>query len=479
MRDKCDWRDLVYIVVRSVQRRKVNTELEIVNVNEMGTRHIMPLCRLIYGSCREKLRQDSSLIYVKRKSDNLYEPLFVLRTENNKLLDYESKQGIMLLFDDTIGSHISIPDRILQLVFSYLSVHELNHVSLTCHALKNAVCKYTLTDAPKRFACDVAKDEGILGKTLSNSYAWGNLLKMCTVFWPARRRRTFMNHFYLKFCANWDRQACSEFLDSIIRFTDSARLLIAVMSGKVGKHHQLEMEVRRRFHGFFIDQLAQSESEQGFWLSALLRTQKSIAEQGRLFMLLFGPVKYFRGEERIDWYLMSETIFTRNQCAQIIKPLSSNLYCLSKTTELKSKFSWSDSEIFTLIEEITSAPQVWLFHNFASLLLLQPKLIRTALYYRIFYGQCKEAAHMLHAMKTVYYRWGCGIVESLLAPLLETFKSLSNAQRRHFLAEIILTQSHLLDGYLRRFPFDRMQFLDELTASSAILPLLSILAGDI
>lgn len=52
----------------------------------------------------------------------------------------------------------------------------------------------------------------------------------------------------------------------------------------------------------------------------------------------------------------------------------------------------------------------------------------------------------------IYYRWGCGIVESLLTPLLETFKLLSMVQRRHFLAEIILTQSHLLDGHLRHFP---------------------------
>ncbi|KAL3985504.1 hypothetical protein ACH3XW_38900 [Acanthocheilonema viteae] len=416
--------------------------------------------------------------------------------KNNTLLDYESKQGVMFLFDDNIGSHISITDKVFQFVFNYLSVYELNHISRTCHALNNAVYKYVLINASKRFACEVLKNKDILDKTRSNSYAWGNLLKMCTVFWPARRRRTFMSHFYLKnksvynnytiwgqcfsgFCANWDYQACSEFLDSVIHFTDSTRLLIAVMSGKVGKNYQLEIEVRRRFRGFFIDQLTESESKQGFWLSALLRTQKSVAEQGRLFMLLFGPIKYVRGQERIDWYLMSKKIFTRNQCAQIIKPLSSNLYCLSKTRELKSMFSWSDSEIFTLIEEITSAPQVWLFHNFATLLLLQPKLIRTALYYRIFYGQCREAANMLHVMKMVYYRWGCRIAESLLAPLLETFEFLNSAQRRHFLAEVILTQCHLLDEHLRRFPFDRLQLLDELVASSAILPLLSILGSNI
>ncbi|EJW83586.1 F-box domain-containing protein [Wuchereria bancrofti] len=389
--------------------------------------------------------------------------------KNNKLLEYESQREVMYLFDDTVGSHISLPDGIVQSVFRYLSVHELKHVSLTCHALNNAICKYVLTDA-SRFECEVAEHEGVSHRTRSNSYAWGNLLKMCTIFWPARRRRNFMRHFYLKFYQNWDRQACSEFLDSVIRFTDLTRLLTVVMSDKVGKHYQLEME---------------SESEQGFWLSVLLRTQKSVAEQGRLFMLLFGPVKYIHGEGnkidlgRIDWYMLSETIFTRNQCIQIIKPLSSNLCCLVKTTELKSEFSWSDSEIFTLMEEITSAPQVWVFHNFASLLLLRPELIRIALYYRIIYGHCKEAAHMLHAMKTVYYRWGCGIVESLLTPLLEIFKLLSMVQRRHFLAEIVLTQSHLLDEYLRRFPFDRLQFLDELTASSAILPLLSILAADI
>lgn len=52
----------------------------------------------------------------------------------------------------------------------------------------------------------------------------------------------------------------------------------------------------------------------------------------------------------------------------------------------------------------------------------------------------------------VYYRWGYGIVESLLAPMLETFELLSHPQRRQFLAEIILTQSQLLDGYLQRLP---------------------------
>ncbi|VBB29944.1 unnamed protein product [Acanthocheilonema viteae] len=237
--------------------------------------------------------------------------------KNNTLLDYESKQGVMFLFDDNIGSHISITDKVFQFVFNYLSVYELNHISRTCHALNNAVYKYVLINASKRFACEVLKNKDILDKTRSNSYAW----------------------------------------DSVIHFTDSTRLLIAVMSGKVGKNYQLEIEVRRRFRGFFIDQLTESESKQGFWLSALLRTQKSVAEQGRLFMLLFGPIKYVRGQERIDWYLMSKKIFTRNQCAQIIKPLSSNLYCLSKTRELKSMFSWSDSEIFTLIEEITSMCQ--------------------------------------------------------------------------------------------------------------------------
>uniref|UniRef100_A0A0R3RQF2 F-box domain-containing protein n=1 Tax=Elaeophora elaphi TaxID=1147741 RepID=A0A0R3RQF2_9BILA len=359
----------------------------------------------------------------------------------------------MLASDDAIGSLISVSDRIVQLLFSYLSAHELKHISMTCHALNNAVCKYVLANAPNRFACDVAEEEGISSMTQTNSYAWGNLLKMCTIFWPARRRRACMGHFYVKFYTNWDYEARSEFLESVIYFTDSARLLITVMSDIVGKYHRIEIEVRRRLRGFFIDhQLTESESEKGFCLSVLLRTQKSIVEQGRLFLLLFGPLKFVDGEERIHWDLMSETAFTRNQGMQIIKPLSSNIYYLSKTTELKLKFSWSDSEIFTLIEEVTSAPKVWLFHNFACLLLLQPELIRTALYYRIFYGRCKEAAHMLHVMKMVYYRWGCGIFEGLLVPLLDTFELLNIAQRRHFLAEIISTQSYLLDGHLRRYP---------------------------
>lgn len=53
---------------------------------------------------------------------------------------------------------------------------ELNHVSLTCHALNNAVCKYIVIDAPKRFAQEVAENGDMLGKTRSNSYAWGIFL---------------------------------------------------------------------------------------------------------------------------------------------------------------------------------------------------------------------------------------------------------------------------------------------------------------
>ncbi|VDK69961.1 unnamed protein product [Litomosoides sigmodontis] len=396
---------------------------------------------------------------------------------SNELPDNELKEGAKFSSDICIGLRISIPDRIFQLMFSYLSVDELNSVSLTCHALHNAVCKYVAIDAPKRFTQEVTENESMLGKARSNSHAWGVSLIRC------KNKSVYdyavWGQCFLGFCSNWSHKACSDFLNSVIRFTDSARMLSAVISSKVGKNHQLEMEVRRRFHGFFIDQFARSESEQGFWLSALLRTQKSIAEQGRLFLLLFGPVKYVHGEEQIDWCLMSEEIFTKSRCVQILKPLSSNLYCLLKTAMLKSKFSWSNSEVFMLMEEIINVPQVWLLQNFASFLLLQPKLIQIALHYRICYGQCKEAAHVFHAMKMVYYRWGYGIVECLLAPLLETFQSLSFPLRRQFLAEIILTQSQLLDGYLQRLPFNRLQFLDEVTASSAILPLLSMLATDI
>lgn len=69
-----------------------------------------------------------------------------------------------------------------------------------------------------------------------------------------------------------------------------------------------------------------------------------------------------------------------------------------------SKIELCSNNNFVLIchNILPDISQVWLFHNFASLLIMEPKLIRIALYYRIFYGQCKEAAQIFHAMKMVH-----------------------------------------------------------------------------
>lgn len=78
-------------------------------------------------------------------------------------------------------NEIELTLKVKTVTVSEISVHELKHVSLTCHALNNAVCKYVLTDASKRFAYEVEEDEGILQKRRSNSYAWGSFFIICSI----------------------------------------------------------------------------------------------------------------------------------------------------------------------------------------------------------------------------------------------------------------------------------------------------------
>lgn len=57
------------------------------------------------------------------------------------------------------------------------------------------------------------------------------------------------------------------------------------------------LQVRRYLRGYFLDH---DHDDFSFWLSAILRTQQSVAKQGRLFMILYCPTIHQNGKGILD-----------------------------------------------------------------------------------------------------------------------------------------------------------------------------------
>lgn len=52
-----------------------------------------------------------------------------------------------------------------------------------------------------------------------------------------------------------------------------------------------DLKIRSRLYGLFLSHSAKDKRDYGFWISAILRTQETAELQGKLFMIMFGPIK--------------------------------------------------------------------------------------------------------------------------------------------------------------------------------------------
>ncbi|VDP20096.1 unnamed protein product [Onchocerca flexuosa] len=323
----------------------------------------------------------------------------------------------------------------------------------------------------------------------------GILLKACTIVMTYHGSQVFLGKFFNKnksvrnwygwgrffmaFCKGWTYDECEELFRAVMRFTGSNGILNRTMSGKVKNHAHLEMELRVRLRGLFLSYYGKNDECYGFWNSLILRTQKTVAQQGKLFMIIFGPLKLDENNrEVIDWELLSNnTIEDHRLCKEIIGPMSFSIHCMVVNSLME--YAWSDYNIFNLIEEITTAPHPWTLDNFAAFLALRPKLIHIALLARITHGHQEEAAHLFHAINSVLHQWGIFSSAAVTGALLKTFRALSDIRRRLFLSSFLRTESELLSDALMSEPFDRDYFYMELAVGRAVSPLVTLMASNV
>ncbi|VDK78109.1 unnamed protein product [Litomosoides sigmodontis] len=390
-----------------------------------------------------------------------------------------------------LGIFQMLPPELLYIIFDRIPVLQLKQLSLSSSTLNTRIRGYvSMAGIRRRFFAETAAAYRLdLQNAQDPFYTWGMLLKACTIVMSFNGGHVFLAKFFSKnknvenwhgwgrcfmaFCKGWTYNECEELFKAVMRFTGLNGILSRAMSRKVENYPKLEIQVRVRLRGFFLNYFEKNEECYGFWISVILRTQKTIAQQGQLFMIIFGPLKLDENNcgkewlisiftefldlevERndiIDWELLSNTtIEDRRICDEIIGPMSFAVHCMVTNKNLGG-YAWSDYHIFNLIEEITTAPYSWTLDNFAALLALRPKLIHIALHARIIHGHQEEAAHLFHAINLVLHQWGIFSSTAVTGVLMKTFRALSDIRRRLFLSSFLRTESELLSDALLSEP---------------------------
>ncbi|VDK81940.1 unnamed protein product [Litomosoides sigmodontis] len=369
-----------------------------------------------------------------------------------------------------LGMFRVLPRELLHIIFDRISAKQLLFVSLTSSAFNDEVQYYLLLEnAHRKFWDDTSAFEEENAFGLDSFYLWGMLLKASTIVANSRKRRSFLTSFYSKnasiknwsgwgrcfmaFCEKWDFYECEMLMHAILHFTDLDRLMYEILPKRAGRYSSLEMEIRLRIRGLFFNYPKKDERDNGFWVSAILRTQRTVELQGKLFMILFGPIRATTsGHEIIDWeVLCHEDLNLHHTSIRLLGPIALGFQYLASIPNL-GRYAWTDNQIFMLLEQISTTPNTWAMQNCAALLALRPRIIHIALLKRLSEGRMNEAAYLFHALKNVLHRWGIFVSGAISDSMLRTFQALPVIHRRLFLGSILKAESYRLSTILLSTP---------------------------
>ncbi|CAG9537615.1 unnamed protein product [Cercopithifilaria johnstoni] len=405
--------------------------------------------------------------------------------------------GGTINMETALGMFRVLPRELLHSLFDRISVKQLLSITLTSSIFNSEVQRYLLLEnARRKFLAETTAymEENIID--FDPFYSWGMLLKASTIVMDSRKRCSFLASFFSKnemitnwpgwgrcfmaFCEKWDFHECETLMHAILHFTDLNQLLYEILPEEVGKYPSLEMEIRLRLRGLFMSHSTKDERDYGFWISAILRTQETTELQGKLFMIMFGPVKITESRrEIIDWEVLCDgSVNLQHIYMRLLGPIALSFHHLENTSSLEC-YAWTDDQIFTLLEQISSVPNAWALHTSAALLALHPRIMHIALLKRLSEGRTNEAAYLFHAIKAVLHRWGIFVSGAISDAMLKTFRALPTIHRRLFLGSLLRAESYQLSGLLLSTPFNAESFHAELSSARSISTLMALLAKNV
>ncbi|VDD88652.1 unnamed protein product [Enterobius vermicularis] len=326
------------------------------------------------------------------------------------------------------------------------------------------------------------------------------LINAATEYLPLSTRLYILSKFYVKnitvehcakgwgslFYAIYEKLNGKErlgFMDSIFSMDANSlwHLLTLVLGGIPGAFPNCEIKVRRLIRGFFLETCRHSNvNEVAFWMSAVTRTQKTASSRARLLFLLYGPVSSpGTEEESIDWrILVDSAVTTYAESMEYLRPLSDALYFLASSKYLPenlAELTWNETEMFNVIEELTTSPEPWSFDNFAGLILHRPCLIPLTFVPRVMNGFVNEAGQLFNTMKTLLYRWGLNGPRYLGKYITYAMQALPPLERYFFVAAVHRAFSNQLQDHLAVIPAAQDAFGEEIKSARSNASLIRLI----
>ncbi|RCN39076.1 hypothetical protein ANCCAN_15020 [Ancylostoma caninum] len=362
-------------------------------------------------------------------------------------------------------------------LFDSLDVPCLSSLSMTSSAWTSHLVKYIHSNAflqrvERESAAFSISEQGCKENffTIKDPfYCYGKLLKSVSVCFPTLRRVAILTLFCQKaiefgidsfgigrvihtMCSKWAFSECAKILDSVLsaRKGRLRKILCRLHKAAPGSLPEVEMELRDAFVPLLLSgrdaKYEGAEVEYAFWLSAIMRCYEQAADQSKLLMILFGPTTTDSGGTLINWQLLCDhTIMSQSVAEELLKPLSDALHVLMTTKEIDDfHHSWTQHDVFNVIEELSTTPEPWSFENFVSLLLFRPTLIPISLTARLENNYADEACLMFNTFAIISYRWSMDVCRVIRQPIMQTMRALTRERGRMFYNEICETYARQL-----------------------------------
>lgn len=336
-------------------------------------------------------------------------------------------------------------------IFTYLPVEELSIMTITSKLMRNVVETYRNSMWSQQFLLPVPiKHEFVplpkQAELLDQFVRLGLLTKRSTCLYTTRNRLQLIQQYlqkylcqYNKSCnspihciallcygkflhtiiAGWDEKECTKVYDVIMESTHMNKNLKSIVNYKPGAYRDMELNVRLFFRRVFLNNCS-SGYDRAFWLNLILRHMPMV-NQARVLFLLFGPIS---GED-IQWHEMCDsTPLSRDQAATCFGDLAHAFRTLNRYSE-----HWTEDDVISVIDEVTSCPEEWLAENVAHLLFLcGDTIVLKVLKSKAINARIQELASIITSLCLVSVRHesGMGWIMEVVSGVMSVMDSMKN-----------------------------------------------------
>ncbi|XP_076472156.1 F-box only protein 47-like [Babylonia areolata] len=320
-----------------------------------------------------------------------YFPMCKKPRRSSRLIVKEvEEKKVQAISHSPLGYFDILPLELKFYVLGHLPIEDLSLLTITSKAMRNLIECYRVTTFTFRGLGVHSRAHAVMdverqAEWLARYKKLGLLIKRSTCLYATKDRLKIVNDFLTRMmCQNtesckdrtrcigelcfgkflhtliagWDDSECQRTFDSLCQHTSIFKHIKVVVSSRPGAHASVEYDVRCFLRRVFLDP-GSSVADKAFWLTRILKPWP-LVQQARLLYLLYGVAH----EGAVQWYLMCGSPVDTSYIVQYFGGIACALNTLHRQNQ-----EWTEDEVISILDEMTSCPEEWVGENKASLLI--------------------------------------------------------------------------------------------------------------